>query len=302
MKELNKWNKELERLSARSYKNVDKALFKYYKEALTEIKAEVKAYLDNYETLSFSKRMEVERQLQIAKQIDDVLWEMEAKTQPAVREFVKDEARKGYYGTWYALEDAEKVQLDFGFLNEGYIERLTEKKVAGSTLSKRLYENRDKLAQAVTDELIKGAAKGHSYGDVAKRIGELTEADYKKALRIARTEGGRAQSASKQRAYQEAEAKGVRLQKKWQSTLDKKTRISHQQLDGQTVDIDDTFKFNGYEADGPRLFGNPGLDINCRCTTITVVNGLSPEVRRDNETKKVINYKNYTEWAEKKGV
>ncbi|GEK88891.1 phage putative head morphogenesis protein, SPP1 gp7 family [Alkalibacterium putridalgicola] len=302
MQELDKWHKELELLSSRTYNEVDNKLFKFYRKALKDLKREIKVYIENYDMLSFSKRLEAERQIEAAKQIDDILWNMEAQTQPAIRDHVKEQVKQGYYGTFYALDGAENVQLDFGMLNESYIERLVDKKVAGSTLSKRLYEHRNKLAKTVTNELLMGATKGKGYAEVAKRVGELTEADYKQALRIARTEGGRVQSEAKQRAYKEAENKGVKLKKQWQSTLDKKTRHSHQELDGQTVAIDGKFKINGYEADGPRLFGNPGLDINCRCTTISVVDGISPAVRRDNETKKVIEYKNYTEWAEQKGV
>ena len=53
---------------------------------------------------------------------------------------------------------------------------------------------------------------------------------------------------------------------------------------------------------GPRMFGKPQEDINCRCTTITIVNGIEPELRKDIETKEIIKYNNYNEWAEVKGI
>lgn len=302
MKQLDKWNKELESLSNVSYKNMDKELFTYYKDALKNIKVEIKQYIDAYDELSFSKRLEVEQQINAAKRIDEILWGLSDKKNPAISQYISGEVTTGYYGAWYALEEAENLQLNFPVLNEGYIENLVEKKVAGKTFSKRMYEHRDDLAEKVTTALLNGAVKGKGYSSVAKEIGELTEADYKQSLRIARTEGGRVQSTAKQKAYKEAVNKGVKMEKMWLSTLDKKTRHSHQELDGQTVAVDGKFNFNGYTADAPRLFGNASLDINCRCTTIAVVNGLTPELRKDNITKETIEYKKYSDWYGSKKV
>lgn len=302
MRQLDKWNKELERLSSVSYKDMDKELYTFYKDALKKLKIEIKQYTDSYAELSFSKRLEVEQQINTAKRIDEILWELSDNVQPRVHQYAAGEVVSGYYGAWYALEGAENIQLDFPILNENYIERLIEKKVAGKTFSKRLYGQRDDLAERVTTALLNGAVKGHGYDRVAKEVGELTEASYKQALRIARTEGGRVQSTAKQKAYKEAEKKGVKLEKQWMATLDRKTRHSHQELDGQTVPVDGKFKFNGYEADAPRLFGRASLDINCRCTTIAVVNGIAPDVRRDDESNETIKATNYKEWAKAKGV
>ncbi|WP_051669197.1 phage minor head protein [Carnobacterium jeotgali] len=302
MEQLDKWNKELSLLNTKSYKAMDKELFTFYKDALKELKNEIKQTIDNYDKLTFSKRLEVDNQIKIANKIDEILWEMNDKTNPAIHQYISGEANTGYYGVWYALEEAENLQLNFPLLNESYIERLVEKKIAGKSFSKRLYEKRDDLAEKVTTALLNGAVKGKGYAVVAKEIGELTEASYKQSLRIARTEGGRVQSAAKQKSYQEAVNKGVKMEKMWMATLDKKTRHSHQELDGQTVAVDKKFKFNGYTADAPRLFGRASLDINCRCTTIAVVNGLTPNLRKDNVTKKVVEYNKYSDWYVSKKV
>ena len=301
MTQLDKWNNELERLSKKRYKRMDNELYNAYKDGLKQLKLEIKQYIDAYDSLSFSQRLQVERQLQVATQINDVINEMGGKEERLLRSFISDEGTQGYFGTFYALEGAENIQLNFAMLPEDYIAELVNTPVAGKRLSTRLYTNQSKLAQEATNALLQGSFRGEGYAKVAKRVGELTEANYKQALRIARTEGGRVQSTAKQRSYVEAKNKGIDIQKRWLSTLDKKTRHSHQELDGQTVGIDEKFKFDGMEADGPRLFGNAGLDINCRCTTIAVVNGISPESRKDNESKELIKYANYKDWAAAKG-
>ncbi len=302
MQQMDKWHKELDKLSSRRYKRMDGDLYNYYKDTLKELKKEIKGYVDNYEMLSFSKRLEVENQLNMARRIDEIVSDLAGSTAQTVNGYVRDELQQGYMGVWYALEGAENIQLDFGMLPERYIQQLVAKKVDGKTFSKRLYNNRDDLADRVTTSLLSGAVRGDGYAKIAKQVGELTEANYKQALRIARTEGGRVQSTAKQRAYEEAKNKGVRIKKKWLSTLDKKTRHSHQELDGQTVEIEEEFTApSGAKAMGPRMFGKPQEDINCRCTTITEVNGISPDLRKDNETKEFVQYNNYNEWAEAKG-
>ena len=300
MQQLDKWNKELDRLAKKRYKQMDNKLYNAYKDGLKQLKIEIKQYIDTYDSLSFSQRLQVERQLQVATQINDVINEMASKEERLLRSFISDEGAQGYFGTFYALEGAENIQLNFAMLPEDYIAELVNTPVAGKRLSTRLYTNQSKLAQEATNALLQGAFRGEGYAKVAKRVGELTEANYKQSLRIVRTEGGRVQSASKQRAYEEAKDKGVDVEKRWLSTLDKKTRHTHQELDGQTVGVDEKFKFDGYEADGPRLFGSASLDVNCRCTTIGIVNGIAPDLRKDNETKEIVKYNNYKEWLEAK--
>ena len=302
MQQLDKWNKELEQLSKKRYKRMDNKLYNAYKDGLKQLKIEIKQYIDAYDSLSFSQRLQVERQLQVATQINDVINEVAGKEERLLRSFISDEGTQGYFGTFYALEGAENIQLSFAMLPESYIEGLVNTPVAGKKLSTRLYTNQSKLAQEATNALLQGAFRGEGYSKVAKRVGELTEANYKQALRIARTEGGRVQSTAKQRAYQEAKDKGIDIKKRWLSTLDKKTRHTHQSLDGQTVEIEEEFVSDGgAKAMGPRMFGKPQEDINCRCTTITIVNGIEPELRKDIETKEIIKYNNYNEWAEAKG-
>lgn len=302
MNQLDKWNKEIEALSNRRYRNMDSEIYNFYKDSLKQMKIEIKDYLERYEELSFSKRLELENQFKRAGRIDEILSDLSGKTTQSVTGYVRDELQLGYNGVWYAIESAENIQLDFGMLPERYINELVTKKVDGKNFSTRLYQYRKELADRTTTALLSAAANGEGYRKVAKQIGELTEANYKQALRIARTEGGRVQSTAKQKAYEEAEAIGVELEKQWMSTLDKKTRSSHQSLDGQTVGVDDDFvSENGHKAKGPRLFNVASEDINCRCTTITKVKGISPATRKDNESKEIIKYTNYKEWAEAKG-
>lgn len=301
MQQMDKWHKELDKLSSRRYKRMDGDLYNYYKDTLKELKKEIKGYVDNYEMLSFSKRLEVENQLNMARRIDEIVSNLAGSTAQTVNSYVRDELQQGYMGVWYALEGAENIQLDFGMLPERYIQQLVAKKVDGKTFSKRLYNNRDDLADRVTTSLLSGAVRGDGYEKIAKQVGELTEANYKQALRIARTEGKRVSSQGQQRSLENAKKIGVNVKKKWLSTLDKKTRHTHQSLDGQVVDVEEYFTSDsGAKALQPGTFQKASEDCNCRCTVISVVNGISPDLRKDNETKEIVNYTNYNDWLKAK--
>lgn len=293
---MSKRQKELDKVSKKAEKDLDKKLFDFYKNTLKELKKDIKLYIDEYEELSTSEKIKVNKKKKVANEIDKILKELANDVQLNIFEYLAKSAKYGYYGALYDLEGKTKMAMDFNMLNERYIKSLVNKKVAGKNFSKRLYQNRNKLAKTVTNELLQGTVEGKGYRRIAKNIAEQTESNYKQALRIARTEGGRVQTESTQRAYEEAEDLGVELQKQWVSSLDDATREEHADLDGQIVGIDEDFEIDGYTAPGPRLFGDPAMDINCRCTTITIVNGISPKLRKDNISKDVTKYKSYNEW------
>lgn len=301
MQQLDKWNKELEQLSKKRYKRMDNELYNAYKDGLKQLKLEIKQYIDAYDSLSFSQMLQVERQLQVATQINDIINEMGGKEERLLRSFISDEGTQGYFGTFYTLEGAENIQLNFAMLPESYIEELVNTPVAGKRLSTRLYTNQSQLAQEATNALLQGAFRGEGYAKVAKRVGELTEANYKQALRIARTEGKRVSSQGQQRSLENAKKIGVNVKKKWLSTLDKKTRHTHQSLDGKVVEVEEYFTSDsGAKALQPGTFQKASEDINCRCTVVSVVNGISPDLRKDNETKEIVNYTNYNDWLKAK--
>lgn len=287
----------MERLSKKQYKQTDSLLFNVYKDALKEIKQRLNMYVKAYETLTFAKKLEVERLFNVATEIDNILETTYNKVDDIITTHAYNSAKQGYEGVWYALEQSEKIKLAMPLIDHEYIVTLVNAPVAGKRLSKRLYKHRKELAKRVTNEITQGMFNGDSYGVIARNISNTTEASYKQALRITRTEAGRVQSVTTQKSYTESEKLGVKLEKQWLATFDRKTRDTHQELDGQRVPVDGKFTSNGYKAEAPRLFGVAAEDINCRCTTIAIVDGMTPELRRDNEFGDYVPFTNYQEWS-----
>ena len=90
-----------------------------------------------------------------------------------------------------------------------------------------------------------------------------------KAETVARTEVVGASNAANLAAYQ---ISGLVDAKEWLAVQDGQTRETHAELDGTQVGIDEDFtSSSGATASGPGLFGDPGEDINCRCTLRPVI-------------------------------
>jgi HK97 family phage portal protein len=117
-----------------------------------------------------------------------------------------------------------------------------------------------------------GLVQGFTIDDIASDISEAFAFSPQRALMIARTESTNAANLGAQRAYAEAEADGIKVQKQWLSSRDSKVRDSHAALDGQTVGANENFvNETGDEAAYPAGFGIASEDINCRCTMIPIV-------------------------------
>lgn len=105
-------------------------------------------------------------------------------------------------------------------------------------------------------EIKAGVAAGESEAEIAKRIRVLSDewSDWR-ADRIARTEVGSAFGAAHDQAARQI---GVPMTKTWVATGDSRTRDEHAGMDGETVELDDSFS-NGAST-APH-------GVNCRCVT-----------------------------------
>ena len=129
------------------------------------------------------------------------------------------------------------------------------------------------MKKHITDIVSAGFASGASYGDMANQITGKMIGNYAtmrggalgRAKLIVRTEGNRIANAARLEAARTAKQQGADLVKQWDSTMDKKTRPHHVQLDGQVRELDEPFEVDGRKAQAPGKFGIASEDINCRC-------------------------------------
>lgn len=128
------------------------------------------------------------------------------------------------------------------------------------------------------ETLSEGVAAGETTPALVSRIRAQLGGDARafKALRIARTEIVWSSNNARQEAHVAA---GVRI-REWLATPDEVTRPDHWNLDGVRVAIDQPFRIGDDTAMFPGGFSRPANSINCRCTTLPVIDGVSTRMLR----------------------
>lgn len=179
----------------------------------------------------------------------------------------------------YLLQQSTEEEMGFRIPSEEVIQAALANPVEFLTLPKIFEAHRDEIIRRLNIEIAQSLQAGESYTDMAIRIENAMGWTRKKAILVARTEGGRVRSQV-DLAIEEQASKTTRLTKVWMSSLDTRVRKSHRKLDGQKADKDGYYHYGKWKSKAPRLWGIASMDIQCRCHTIYMVNGKLPEYRR----------------------
>lgn len=152
--------------------------------------------------------------------------------------------------------------------------------VSGLTLNDTLEKHRKDIIYDIKRNIGVGLTNGDRYTTMAKRISESLDGDYKKSIRIVRTETHRVRESGFNDAATELNnalkngTSGYVMAKTWHTMQDnrvrparqKRTKYNHIKMDGVTIPIDDLFELpSGATCKAPSQTGVAGEDINCRC-------------------------------------
>lgn len=212
-----------------------------------------------------SKVYRREYQTALQKQVGDVLDKMHEQEFSTVSEYLDKCYEDGFVGTMYDLQ-GQGIPLCFPIDQEAVTRAVQLDSKISKGLYTRLGEDVSLLKKKITAQVSRGIATGMTYKQVAQQLAGVSNIGYNNAVRIARTEGHRVQVQSGMDACYKARDKGCNVLKQWDSTLDKRTRDSHAQVDGEIRDLDEKF------SNGLRFPGDPhgaaGEVINCRCALL----------------------------------
>lgn len=304
---MNKFWKEIERLSNKSEAQINKELARAYKWALEDLKMRIGAFMAEHQEFRYVDMLQLNKLESLYKQVDAASKKLVDALKDNTYKADLKELELGYFGEFYNIESQLDnlnmgSNLSFGLMSEEYIKQVIEYPVNGVPLSKRLYgETLSSMQRQIKATITEGLIQGYSYKEISRNLSESMGNGYKKSKVIVRTESGRVRSMARQEAVTKAKDLGVDIKKEWIATLDKSTRHSHAKMDGQIVETDEEFTSpRGYKAMQPRMFGVAAEDINCRCGCTSVVNGIKLTKRKDNIDKTIDNYGNYEEWLKKK--
>lgn len=261
-----KWEKEILLNKTKAEHFVLSRLEKTYKYALEEVKQKVAVLQAKPQTQSVIYQLKYQNALK--EQLEEVYNKLYLNSYSTIDEYLKEAYEDSFFSTMYGLHK-QNVPLILPFPQDEVVQ-MTSVSSDGIKLSDKLYSNTMNLARISREEISRGLATGASYIDIARTLENRSEASYKQSKTIVSTEAHRIQEEVQYKTLHKAKDKGADVVKQWDSTLDRKTRSTHIELDGQLREIDQPFKIpsTGATAQYPGAFGIAKEDINCRCVSL----------------------------------
>ena len=296
---MDKRQTELEKLMLDYEKECLKDLQKTYTEALADVKRKLKGLLGSEQTQSIVYQVQFQEQLQ--SQIENALNLLKNGSITSVSDFLNKTYEDSYLGTIYSIQ-GQGIPINIG-MDHKQIAKTINRRTNTFNFSENIYKNIDELGIKYKSQMTRGIANGFTYSKIAKQLALESEANYRQAIRIVRTEGGRVKSEAKLESMKAAKDEGADIVKQWDATFDGKTRAEHRYLDGQIREIDEPFTDSqGREAQAPHKFGIASMDINCRCIVVErarwALEGEEMPNKVDNAGE-LVEGKNYKEWKQK---
>lgn len=200
--------------------------------------------------------------------------------------------------TGYQIENA--TGISFTLVDKDTVKNAVinpESSIDFKTVSVNRVKSYNWDVQKINTALVSGIVQGKSAKGIAGDFYKVMGSDKKSAMRNARTSITSAQNSGRQTGREQLASRleqyGMTVRKQWVATHDERTRDSHAHLDGEIKKLDEKFS-NGlmYPADSD---GAPSEVYNCRCTTITIIDGIN-----DNYYTSTNGYTSYQEWLENK--
>lgn len=162
------------------------------------------------------------------------------------------------------------------------IKAAVENPIHGIKLPERLERTRKATLDTIRRDVAVGLQNGDRYTSMARRISDDLEMDYRKSVRIARTEAHRVREQGFNDSSNDIQDKlvgsGFVMAKTWRTMQDERVRpqmtkkgkpkgtANHRVMQDVTVLQDEDFDLgNGVTASCPGSSGDAGNDINCRC-------------------------------------
>lgn len=212
-----------------------------------------------------SKVYQKQYQDALKKQIGSILDNMQVEEFKTVSEYLQKCYEDGFMGTLYDLQ-GQGIPLCFPLDQEAMVRAVQLDSKISKGLYTRLGEDIALLKKKITAQVSRGISTGMSYQQIAQQLAGQTNIGYNNAIRIARTEGGRIRNQSAYDAALKAKEAGADIVLQWDAALDKRTRSSHQRIDGEIVELGEKFSNGLLFPCDPN--GAAAEVINCRCAAL----------------------------------
>lgn len=224
-------------------------LLEAYKNKTGAQKREVLAEL---EAPAYKNRMK--RLDDINKSINKLINAIESKERDAIGKTMRQVYESSYHHAVYEAARMSGLDLQTGPIDEGALEIILNKKWSGQNYSERVWNNTQKVADAIKEELMIGALTGKTEKEMTDSINEQFLSGRNNARRLVRTESSYIHNEAHFQAYKDYGIEEYRFV----ATLDLRTSQICRERDGSVYRVND--KKIGVNA--------PPMHPWCRSTTI----------------------------------
>ena len=301
---------ERDRISTRQLNRLRRRILRVYGTARREMQEQRTEFLAKYKALDERKRAQLD-----AGEITEEDYRIWLQNQVFQSDLMRAKlARDEQYNifsfganwAFYELEQAAGVTFGLTLYNTESV-KLLLKENPRMVPNKRIKSesNRTYDARVFNRYVMQGIVQGKSVHDIAvQAVNGMADTEIHWAMNNAITAITSAQNAGALQQMRNAQALGIEVKKRWNSTHDYRTREMHRLLDQQTADLDEPFKVMGYEIQHP---GDPNaapeMVYHCRCvlSCALVKYPWQNAMQRDNVTKETTPVVDYTEWYKSKG-
>lgn len=299
-KDMQYYYAQLRRIEEHRSAQAEKEIRKMYKEMLKDLQHFIS---DEYVKLAEDGELTYEilrGKNEYARFLDEVEKRLN-KISPKVSREIRTTVQEMYKLSYDGMVDAVRKSTSSDALREAFkgvkgatpetIKAAVENPVSGLTLNDTLEKNRRDIIYNIKKQIGIGLTTGDKMSSMARRIADSLDGDYKKAVRIARTEVHRVREAGHNDCVEEIDqtlqngATNLRMVKIWRTMKDERVRpqqrvktkggwktvirgnADHMKMEGQTVLANELFDLGGgLKAKSPGQSGDASNDINCRCT------------------------------------
>ena len=292
----------------RDFAKIEREIARQYGDALKDIRAELERLYRKHAAegvLTYAEMTKYNRLVGLEAQIAGILSKTDGKVRRLTKKLTAEQYEGAYFRHAYTIEKLSGASLAWGILRPDAIAAAVANPldlIAQGTLK---VNERARIRRAITQGLV----KGESYQKMARAVKQAMGSSLFDALRIARTEGHRAQMQGTIAAFDKAEDLGVNVKRIWVATKDDRTRDAHRELDQEEAierNGESGWYVGGSWATSP---GAPELppeeSINCRCVVREEIAGLEPKVLRVQggieKHKEYMASTSYAEWKKGKG-
>lgn len=214
--------------------------------------AQKREALAELEAPAYKNRMK--RLDDIDKSINRLINAVASKERDAIDKTMRKVYESSYHHAVYEAARMSGLDLQTGPIDEGALETILKKKWSGQNYSERVWNNTQKVADAIKEELMIGALTGKTEKEMTDLINEQFLSGRNNARRLVRTESSYIHNEAHFQAYKDYGIEEYRFV----ATLDLRTSQICRERDGSVYRVND--KKIGVNA--------PPMHPWCRSTTI----------------------------------